>query len=100
RTSDTLPQATQPGVISPRLAFDHWASLFSQSHLVALSAASMVDLMALFLHNPKMPSLVRTLQRDWPAKPRHPTSIGSQRVIQPCLLHSSVNSWYLARLRS
>lgn len=38
---------------------DDGASLFSQSHLVALSAASVTDLITLFLAKPTIPSLAR-----------------------------------------
>lgn len=75
---------------------DDWASLFSQSHLVALSAASVTDLMTLFLAKPTIPSLARTLQSDLPTKPQRSTSIGSQWVIQPCPLHCFISFWYLA----
>lgn len=101
QTSDT--RVTQPGgdqspACTPA-AVNHGASLF-QSDIVPLSAASVINLIAIFLARPTVLSLVRTLQSDLPAKPRHPMSIGSQQVVQPCPLHYSANSWYLVRLRS
>ncbi len=59
-----------------------------------------MDLIALLFAAPMMPSRVKLLHREQAAKPLHPTSVGSQRALQPLLRLSSMSSWYLSRLRS
>ena len=62
--------------------------------LEALSAASVMDLMAFLFAAPVMPSGVKALQSDQPTKPLHPSSVGLQKAHQPWLQHSSTSSWY------
>lgn len=81
-------------------AVAHGSALLIQSQREAFCAASVADLIAFLLAFPVMPRFLNTLQSDRPANPLQPTSIGSQRVCQPCLLHSSTSSWYLARFLS
>lgn len=65
---------------------------FQHSHLVAFSAASLMDFMALFLA-----ARLRTLHRENPAKPQQPTSIVEcSSAPAPKLLNSSTSSWYWA----
>lgn len=97
----THPSSGNPaGSDQSQLAFQQLlttgASLFSWTHLVALSAPSVIDLMALFLAKLTFRSLVRTLHNDLPAKPRRPTFIGSQRTVQPwsCTAPSAPGTWH------
>lgn len=93
-----LAQATQPGLISCQIslgltcvptAYAHRSALLTQSHQVTFSAASVADLITFLFASPVIPNSLNTLQSDRPANPLQPTSEGSQRVCQPCLLHSS-----------
>jgi len=83
------------GLINPTLALPHpRLSLLIHSHLEATSAASVTNLMALRLLAPVMPSVLSALQRDCPANPLHPTSMGSHLARHPLLRHSSTSSAY------
>jgi len=43
-----------------------------------------------------MPSMLKALHSDCPAKPGLPTSTGRFQVFNLCCLHASINAWYLA----
>lgn len=54
---------------------------------------------ALFL-TPSMPRLLRALDKDWTAKPLHPTSIGRHLALHPDCWQLLTNSSYLASFLS
>lgn len=90
-TSCALLQATQLGVSEPQLV-NRWlpsyyalreSPLFSQSHFEALSATSVALRMAALVLAPAMPKLLKALERDRAAKPRHPTSIRKHLGLHP-----------------
>lgn len=88
-TSYPLTQVTQLGWSN------HSSNKPRVSHLVAFSAASVIERMAPLLAAPVTPSAARALQREWPRKPRQPTSTVWQHARQPRFLQSSTSSWYL-----
>jgi len=62
----------------------------------AASACGQMSLIARLLAIPVMPSMLKALHSDCPAKPRLPTSTGRFQFCHPCCRHSSTNAWYLA----
>ncbi|MEQ2205742.1 hypothetical protein XENOCAPTIV_012186 [Xenoophorus captivus] len=72
------------------------STLFSQSHPVAFSAASLLNFMGLFVAIPPMPSQLRTLQRERPVSPQHPAPLDFRIMIQ--LVKAHTLSWETYRL--
>ncbi len=76
-TSDTLPSGDSAGVDQAPTcvpaALTHSSDLLIQIHLDTLSAASVIDLIALLFAATMMPSRVKLLHRERAAKPLHPT---------------------------
>lgn len=68
--------------------------------MVALSAASMMSLMALLFTNPTIMSLAIPQESAQPAKPQYPGSTALQQVFQPCLLHCFTSSWHFSHWAS
>jgi len=74
----------------------HRCSLFCHNHWEAASACWHMSVIARLLAIPVMPSMLKALHSDCPAKPLLPTSTGRFQVSHLCCLHSSINAWYLA----
>ncbi len=67
----------------------HGSPLRIHSHREAFSGASDIFFIARLQSWPLTPRSLSVRVNDCPAKPRQPTSTGSQRAFQPPLLHSS-----------
>lgn len=85
--------------LCPSGALLYGSPLQIHSHLEAFSAASRVFLMVLLDCSPFTQRSLRVRTSEWPTKPRHPTSTGSQWAFQLLLRHSVMSSAYLALFR-